>query len=128
MKSKVTTLLILIVLLWGCSPGGEESFPLELIGIWNTNEPRYDGCSIEIQNNQIIFSNIHEDHIEFNRIEKIKKSQKNGKTMYNIDFVNKEGLEFNISLVYMKTSKYEVIFYKNQTDVLWIKEDEPTEF
>jgi hypothetical protein len=121
-SSQLNILLIMFVVLYGCS-SSEKTPPEELIGIWETEAPRYDGCSIEINSNHIIFSNIHEDHIESNMISKIKKSLKNGEATYDIDFSNKEGLEFSISFVYMKTSKHEIIHYKNQRDVKWIKTD-----
>lgn len=124
MKRKVTILLILIILLSGCPSRNEESFPQELIGLWETDEPRYDGCSIEISDNQIIFSNSHENYTEFNRITGIEKSVEDGKILYNIDYENKEGLEYKSSLVYMKKGESEVIHFKNQEDVKWIKKVE----
>ena len=123
MKSKVTILLILIVLISACPSSKEKSFPQELIGLWETDEPRYDGCSIEISDNQIIFSNIHENYTEYNKITGIEKSVEDGEILYNIDYENKEGLEYKSSLVYMKTGGREVIHYKNQKDVQWVKKN-----
>ncbi len=121
MTRKIVILLILIGLLSGCSFWNKEPFPQELTGLWETDEPRYKGCSVEISEDQIIFSNLNEDYIDINTIKGVKKSVEENATVYHIDFENKEGLEYNFSLFYMKKGDKEIFHYKNQTDVLWVK-------
>jgi hypothetical protein len=128
MKRKVTILLILALFLSGCSSWKEEPFPQDLIGRWETDEPRYDGCSFEITKNQIIFSNIHENYIDINTIKGIEKTVEDDKILYHIDYENNEGLEYKFSLVYMNKGGRDVIHYKNQKEVKWVKKDELIEF
>ncbi len=127
MKRKVTVALIIIVLFSGCQSLKDEPFPLELVGVWGTEEPRYEGCLFEIVDNQIIFSNSHEDYIDINSIKGIEKSTEQGETLYVIDFENEEGLEFKASLFYVKTGGREVIHFKNQKNVKWVKKETQTE-
>ena len=92
--------------------------------MWETEEPRYDGCFFEIMDNQIIFSNSNEDYTEINTITGIKKSVELDKTLYLIEFENNEGLEFKCSLFYMNTGGREVIQFKNQEKVQWVRSKE----
>ncbi len=121
MEFKATAALILIVLFSGCQSWKEDSFPHEIVGVWETEETRYDGCFFEIIDNKIIFSNSNEDYTDINTITGIQKTVEQDKTLYLIEFENNEGLEFKCSLFYMKRGSRDWIQFKNQEKVQWVR-------
>jgi len=114
---------LLALALFGCQLIGDKTVPQELIGLWETTAEQYEGCSFQISKDIIVFSNRNENYLESNRLTGIEKGEQEGITIYHITFENDEGLEYKLSLFYIKKGNRGVLQFKNQENVQWTKKD-----
>ena len=125
MKRRLPELSCVLVVLWmmlwaGCQDSVERSVPLHLIGIWETSDRRYDGCLLEITPEQIIFQN-PTTGMSINFIRGIQTTPVGQKTIYNIQYQDREGGDFTLSIYYSRFKEQDVIHFKNQPDLKWTR-------
>lgn len=108
----------------GCQGSKEKGGAEELTGIWETAEPRYAGCTFEIKEQQIIFEN-PVSPLSINRIVGTKSSPEGSMTLYEIEYEDRQGLEYTLSLYFHRGKEGEVIWFKNQKGVKWIRKGPP---
>jgi hypothetical protein len=121
-KEKVLLIgFIILALLGGNSCKKELVVPDELLGVWETSEPKYKGCYFEVTSEDIIFKDIEED-INFFKITKIESEEDPDEDFitYIITYVDPEGLPFEHSVLYFPKEKGTIRF-KNQTNIIWVK-------
>ncbi|MEW6667581.1 MAG: hypothetical protein AB1512_20430 [Thermodesulfobacteriota bacterium] len=114
-----TLLVMLAAMVWvGCQDSMQKSVPLHLIGVWETSHPRYNGCLLEITAEQIIFQN-PTTGLGINFIRGIRTTPAERKTIYDIEYQDREGGHFTLSLYYSRTQEQDLIQFKNQPDLQW---------
>jgi hypothetical protein len=92
----------------------------ELIGIWETSEPKYAGASFEFKKDRIIIGDIEGD-INSYLITKIKRKKVKYEEhfFYDISYKDQDGLEFKLLIYYEPVN--EEIRLKHQDDIVWKK-------
>lgn len=114
-------LLLLPVVGWiACGPSMDDKAPADLVGVWETTEPRYKGCSLEITPERMIFRNPSSAARE-NRIRGVEKAMEGAKAFYRIHYEDSEGLEYALSLYHEIAEDHGVLYYKHQPMVKWRK-------
>jgi hypothetical protein len=104
----------------GCTSGGDGTFHEGMLGVWETEEPRYQSSHMEIQKERIIFTN-SEQGVDVYQISGIEPIPKGNRTLYHIHYKNKEGLEYLLSLFFIHTEKGDYIQFQNQMEFQWSK-------
>jgi hypothetical protein len=115
-------IILMVIVLSGCSSRQENKIPSELIGVWQTSSSRCKNCSFEIKEGSIIFTTGPE-YIDVNQVLKIEQSGKGekGEILYDIHYKNREGGKFVLSLFFFPSEEGGVIRYKNQSNITWSK-------
>ena len=119
-RLKGFVLCVVVTALFGCQILADKTVPEELFGVWETSAPRYVNSTFEFKDEMIIFTN-GMAYINVNFITDIKQSPDKDKTLFDIYFENKEGLEYQRSFYYFKGQNGGMIRFKNQMDVEWTK-------
>lgn len=122
MKIKILILITIVTVFLGCQVFRDKTIPEELIGLWETSEPRYEDCTFELKDEMIIFNN-YPEYTNINYITDIEKSPEKDRVLYHIHYEDQEGQEFKLSLFYDKTADVGVIRFKNQKEIIWTKRE-----
>lgn len=112
-----------MLILVGCAYWEDKTLPEQLYGIWETDEPRYQGCYLEIRKESLIFHTIEGDSV-LNWVTKIETVPEPDKTLFNIYYEDREGLDYLLSLYYIETEDRDIIQFKNQDQIEWTKRKE----
>ena len=110
----------LAILLLGCQAFDSRTVPQQLIGTWETTEPRYASCTLQITEESLIFTNGIK-FVEVNPIRRITRVEEGKGVLYNIEYKNKEGGEFGLSLYCIHSGKLEIIRFKHQPNIEWVR-------
>lgn len=122
MKTKKLLAGLAILIIFICSQCGKNTTVSdELIGIWKTASPKYEGCFFEFLTNTITIGPLEGEPSTF-AITNIKREKKNNEewTLYTIFYVD-QGAEYEFPL-YFLLEKDGVIRFKNQLDIVWTRE------
>ena len=121
-KKLLGALTILIVFI--CSQCGKNTtVSNELIGIWKTASPKYEGCFFEFRTNTITIGPQEGEPNTFAITNiKMEKDRTQDWTLYTIFYVDK-GDEYEFPL-YFLLEKGGVIRFKNQLDIVWKRESQ----
>ena len=111
---------LFLFIITACTNGGDGTFHEGMFGVWETEEPRYQHCYIEIQKERIIFYN-SEQGVDLYRISGIEPIPKGNRILYHINYKDNEGLEYLLSLFFMHTAKGDFIQFQNQMEFQWSK-------
>jgi hypothetical protein len=125
-KPIIAALAICAVLL-ACEPKGPESIPPEMLGVWETSAPKYEGCYFELTKDKVSFAN--KAYLESFVIHKISKIEivtpKVEKLLCTVYYTDSEGQEYEFSFYYDPSDGGSIRF-KNQTTIKWVKADAPS--
>jgi hypothetical protein len=99
-----------------CAPPEPTEVPEELIGVWVTGDPRYEGRFLKLEPRTIHFG-MGGDQASENPIIEVETIQEEGTSIYRIHYLSPEGLEYTQSLNY-DPARGE-IRYKNRPSVVW---------
>ena len=124
MKGKVfLVVFIILTLLGGYSCKKELIVADELLGVWVTSDPKYEGCYFEVTEDEIVIKDIEED-VNFFKITKIEAEQDPNEDFitYIITHADQEGLPFELSVLYFPGEEGTIRF-KNQTNIVWVKSE-----
>jgi hypothetical protein len=105
-------------LLAGCERQEDPKVPVELIGVWKTNDPRYRDLFLEITERAVIFSTT-EGGLETCWISKIESSNQ-GKTSAHVIHGARSGQHLKFQLYYEASAGGRLRF-KNQLQMAWSK-------
>ena len=123
MKGKIFLIgFIILALLGGSSCQKEIVVPNELLGVWETSAPKYEGCYFEVTKDEIIFKDIEGD-INFFKISKIETEQDPNEEF--ITYIITHDLEeraYDLALLYFPGEEGTIRF-KNQTNIVWVKSE-----
>jgi hypothetical protein len=122
MKAKNTIMALCMVILFGCQLWEDRTLPPELMGVWQTSAPRYEGATFEFKGEWLIFTNEKQDYSSVNRIKSIDVTTKEERTLYEIMYESKDGLEYHFAFYYVKTRKGGVIEFTTQDSIVWTKQ------
>jgi len=125
-KPMIMALAICAVLL-ACESKEPESLPPEMLAVWETSAPKYEGCYFEIKKNKISFAN--KAHVETYVVHDIAKIEittpKTEKLLCTIYYKGNEGQKYEFSFYYDPSDGGSIRF-KNQPTIKWIKANMPT--
>jgi hypothetical protein len=100
----------------GCAPQEPPEVPKELIGVWITDDPRYEDRFLKLEKRTIHFG-IGGDQASENPIIDVEELPVEGSIIFRIKYLSPEGLEYSQSLYYDQQS--EEIRYKSRPSVVW---------
>ena len=128
MKCKlIIAALAISAVLLACESKGPESLPPEMLGVWETSEPKYEGCFFELTKDKLSFAN--KSHLESFAIHKISKIEittpKTEKLLCTLYYKGSEGQKYEFSFYYDPSDGGSIRF-KNQTTIKWVKADAPS--
>jgi hypothetical protein len=107
----------LTFLMWQHWPKS-RNVPSELIGVWRTSDPKYEGRSFEIGLVSVSFGTGEGgSHTGF--IEKVDGVFDGGGTVYTISY-KEDGVENQFSFYYSE-QKGKTIVFRNQPNIVWSK-------
>lgn len=134
MTSILHRLFLLVVLatmssalLVACATEEPVPVPDELIGVWVTDDVRYEGRFLKLEAQKIHFG-LGGDQASENPIINVETTLEDGTSIYRIHYLSPEGLEYSQTLYYEPRSGE--MRYKNRPSVIWKKvelEIEPAE-
>jgi len=122
MKTKKWLVGLAILVVFICSQCKKNTtVSNELIGIWKTASPKYEGCFFEFRTNTITIGPREGEPSTF-AITNIKREKERNEewTLYTIFYVA-QGEEYEFPL-YFLLEKGGVIRFKNQLDIVWTRE------
>ena len=126
MPSKLKRFLVLAVVaatcsvVYSCAPQEPSEVPEELVGVWLTEDQRYEGRFLKLEPRMIHFG-LGGDQATENPIVDVEELLGEGATVYRITYLSPEGLEYSQSLYYDPSSKE--IRYKSRPSVVWRRAD-----
>ena len=124
MKTRWIILMGFVLLVGlGCSSNEIKALPQELMGEWETTEPKYDGFTFQLTQEMITFMDAKaENGVEAYMIQKRTKDfdKKAKRDIYTIYYKNKEDLKLQFALSYDPSGGGRVVL-KNQTGFFWTR-------
>jgi hypothetical protein len=116
----------LVTLSWvGCSPGLStklESSPAEIQGVWQSDDPRYEGRNLEIHEDAVVFY-VGDGDFTAHAIHEIEVSECEAGRAFDVEYRDDIGELTTFSFVYRPDR--DVIVFKNQPHMHWSRV-EPT--
>ncbi len=119
--------LVICAVLLACESKGPKSLPPEMLGVWETSEPKYEGCFFELRKDKISFANkAHLESFVIHKVSKIKiTTPRAEKLLCTVYYKGSEGQEYNFSFYYDPSDGGSIRF-KNQTTIKWVRADVPS--
>lgn len=118
--TRIFVAIALVATIMGCQSRKDNIVPENLVGVWKTSHPKYADRFLEIKNNIIIIGKGKET-IGLHPIVAFDHHWEGNSVLYTISHINDHGKRYTTSLYYEPTNG--VIRLKNQTHVIWTKED-----
>jgi hypothetical protein len=112
----VTLFIVLVLFAW---QPPNKNVPEQLIGEWHTEDPNYDGRSLEINLISISFGT-GEGKVTTGFINNIKEVREGVRVLYTISYTQDDVVS-EVSFYY-DVAKGEAIRFKNQQTVVWTKD------
>ena len=117
--------IALLATVIGCQPQSQSqaansTVPEKLLGVWKTSHSKYADRFIEIKKDVIIFGQGGEK-IELHALADIHETWEGKSILYTISHLNHEGQRYTFAFYYDPTDGGTIRF-KNQPDIIWIKE------
>lgn len=122
MKRKIILVAFITFAVFSANGCGEKgTIPNELIGEWQTSEPKYEGCYFEVTELTVAFKPKSAE-IYSNIITNIKREEDPNEEhiLYTIFYKDESGKIYKLSLYYYPEENGTVRF-KNQTEIVWIR-------
>jgi hypothetical protein len=124
-KPIIVALATCAVLL-ACESKGPKSLPPEMLGVWETSAPKYEGCFFVITKEKITFANeAHLGDVNINTISKIKITHEEKQPLYTVYYRDRKGQEYEFSFYYDPSDGGSIRF-KNQITIKWVKAAVPS--
>ena len=111
----------ILILFPGCRSREEVVIPPELVGIWKTEDPRYENRYFEFTPGTLTLGR-GEERTEIHPIRSIKKSQDVHGTLYAVGYMNYAENFEDILLFYYDPGEGGTIRFKNLPEIVWAKE------
>ena len=112
--------LALFCALLGCTPRPRQEFRPDLIGVWKTEDPKYEDRFFQLERQTLILG-IGEGRVNTYRIQSIRWSLDPVGTLYTVSYrEHHEGMDSTFAFYYDPSER--VIRLKNQDQIKWRKE------
>lgn len=99
-----------------CAPRGPAEVPEELLGVWITDDPRYEDRFLKLEKRKIHFGMGGNEATEAPIIG-LEELSERGALVYRIKYLSPDGLEYTQSLYYDRSTGE--LRYKNRPSVVW---------
>ncbi len=122
MKRKIILAIFITLAVFSANGCGEKgTIPNELIGEWQTTEPKYEGCYFEMTELTVAFKP-KDAEIYSNIITKVTRVEDPNEefVLYTIFYKDESGKIYQLSINYYPEENG-VIRFKNQTEIVWTK-------
>jgi hypothetical protein len=105
-----------------CGSRGPKSIPPEMLGVWETSAPKYEGCFFELTKDKVSFANrAHLESFVIHEISKIKiTTPKVEKLLCTVYYQGSEGQKYEFAFYYDPSDGGSIRF-KNQITIKWVK-------
>lgn len=114
-------LWIFLPAVFGCEPERKIIVPDHLVGLWDTEAPKYANRDLEFTKESVVFK-AGEDPIAIYPIKKIEAIRGKENISYNITYLSL-GKKYNFSFTYDPVNGG-VIVVKNRNGVQWMRKEE----
>jgi len=117
---RVGALFFLVMLAFTLARGASEKrgLPDPLLGVWQSSDPHYADCFMEITPATIQFGNAQRGYLLY-FVSYFQEVSEGGST-YLIHYTDLKGVKYQMSLSY-KPRPQATIYFKNQPKVLWTR-------
>jgi hypothetical protein len=117
-------LLPLLLLLSGCDRRGPQTLPVQMVGEWRTDEPRYHGRFLRLETDRITFGlgGVAPDKAE--HVERVSMAPSDNPTDYTIRLKAGDGTADSIVLLFTPQNGGELRL-KSQPKIVWKRKTEP---
>ena len=116
--SKIAAILAIALCLFGCGAPPVKTIPAELVGVWNTDAPKYAGRYFELKKDTVVFG-MGEGKATTNTVLEVKATPQDTKMLYDISYLAKEGTPQKFSFYYEQPTT--TIQIKSQEKMNWKK-------
>jgi hypothetical protein len=118
-RSLVAIVLCVFVVaaLPGCGRGRIKEVPPEMLGVWYTDAPGYQGRWMELRTDEIVFAtgpNTSTTH----HVNGLRRREERGHVDYSIYYDNEEGQEYELVITYEYEEGGRILF-QNQKNMVW---------
>ena len=123
LKILFAAMSVLIIIFSGYSCKKKIVVPGELLGVWKTADPKYEGCYFEIREDQVVIKTI-ERTVNVNTITRVKKDKKlstEERIYYIISYLTPDKVEDELNVYYYPKEEGGVLRFINQEKIAWTK-------
>jgi hypothetical protein len=121
---RIGALFFLVLLAFTLARGASEKrgLPDPLLGVWQSSDPKYANCYMEITPATIQFGNVQRGYLLY-FVSSFENVSEGGGT-YLIHYTDLQGVKYQMSLSH-KPKPRETIYFTNQPKVLWTRRPSP---
>ena len=122
---RVGALFFLVLLAFTLARGASEKrgLPDPLLGVWQSPDPHYADCYMEITPATIQFGNAQRGYLLY-FVSSFQEVSQDGQPTYLIFYTDLKGVKYQMSMRHAPKPK-ETIYFKNQPKVLWTRRPSP---
>jgi len=123
LKTLVAAMSVLIIIFSGYSCKKKTVVPGELLGVWKTTDPKYEGCYFEIKEDQVVIKTI-EGTVNVNAITGVKKDKKlssEERIYYIISYLTPDKVEDALNIYYYPKEEGGTLRFTSQEKIAWTR-------
>jgi len=123
LKILVAAMSVLIIVFSGYSCKKKIVVPYELLGVWKTADPKYEGCYFEIKEDQVVIKTI-EGAVNTNTITGVKKDKKlssEERIYYIISYLTPDKVEDALNIYYYPKEEGGTLRFTSQEKIAWTR-------
>ena len=123
LKILFAAMSVLIIIFSGYSCKKKIVVPGELLGVWKTADPKYEGCYFEIREDQVVIKTI-ERTVNVNTITRVKKDKKlstEERIYYIISYLTPDKVKDELNIYYYPKEGRGVLRFINQEKIAWTR-------
>lgn len=120
MKARMAAVFLILFL--GCGEGeGLSEIPDHLVGRWETEDTRYQGCFLDLKRNSVTFVSA-EGQKSVNSLKKVEISCEEDSQLYTLYYSGEDDRECTMRFYY-ESSGERVIRLKSRKQIEWTRKD-----
>ena len=116
---RIGALFFLVMLAFTLAHGASEkkALPALLLGVWQSSNPHYADCYMEITPATIQFGNAQHGYLLY-FVSSFEEVIEGGQTVYLIHYTDQQGVKYEVRMCHRFRPR-EALYFKNQPKVLW---------
>jgi hypothetical protein len=95
-----------------------KTVPSSMVGLWVTDDPPYQDCSIEITADRIAYRDPLMERPETGAMQKVVVKKEDSTQSITLYYVNPEGVDFKRQVIY-SAQNGGCFWFKNQPKIMW---------